>query len=61
MGSWVIAQTFQHPDNLYFFPCLCYDGVVATVENGGITKIKGDQDHPGARGHFFISKRRLGI
>lgn len=56
----VDSTDVQHPDNLYFFPCLCYDGVVATVENGGITKIKGGQNHPGAK-EYFLNQNPEGV
>ncbi len=34
------------------FSCPSYDGIVATVENGRVTKIEGDEDHPWTRGHI---------
>lgn len=32
--------------------CPSYDGIIATVENGRITGIEGDKDHPWSKGHI---------
>ena len=34
-----------------FSPCPSYDGIVATVEDGRITKIEGDKEHPWSKGY----------
>jgi anaerobic selenocysteine-containing dehydrogenase len=34
------------------FACPSYDGIVAMVENGRVTKINGDKDHPWTKGHI---------
>ena len=34
-----------------FFPCPSYDGIVATVENGRVTKVEGDPEHPWSKGY----------
>ena len=34
-----------------FMPCPSYDGIVATVEEGKITHIEGDRDHPWSKGY----------
>ena len=40
-----------------FFPCPSYDGIVATVENGRITRIEGDKDHPWSKGYACPKSR----
>jgi thiosulfate reductase/polysulfide reductase chain A len=34
-----------------FSPCPSYDGIVATVEDGRITKTEGDKEHPWSKGY----------
>jgi anaerobic selenocysteine-containing dehydrogenase len=40
-----------------FFPCPSYDGIVATVENGRITRIDGDKEHPWSKGYACPKSR----
>jgi len=40
-----------------FSSCPSYDGIVATVENGRITKIEGDEEHPWSRGYTCPKSR----
>ena len=34
------------------FACPSSDGIVATVENGVVTKIEGDKEHPWSKGYI---------
>jgi len=48
MGAEGVAQKIR--TICPFSPCPSYDGVVATVEGGRITRVEGDRDHPWSRG-----------